>query len=149
MNDCLLSLKELFEIVKKLLGFIAVSHNPQFRDANTFPVGCASLEKMIHVKWETTASPNFGICDTTQDLEKSFIKIVSSNQNNSGSLTDEGMYPSVTRRFESDVYQFVELNETRKRVCAHTLYFLRSGRFTAFSTYGKDYMNKSDNEILT
>jgi hypothetical protein len=38
MNDCLLSLKELIEIVKKLLGLTAVSHKPQFRDANTFPV---------------------------------------------------------------------------------------------------------------
>jgi hypothetical protein len=61
---------------------------------------------------------------------------------------DEGRYPSVTRRFESDVYQFVELNEP-KRVRAHTLYFLRSGRFTAFSTYGKAYTKKSDYEILT
>jgi hypothetical protein len=29
------------------------------------------------------------------------------------------------------------------------LYFLRSGRFTAFSTYGKAYTKKSDYEILT
>jgi len=84
MNDCLLSLKVLFEIVKKLLGFTSVSHNPQFKDANTFcgfECGtCGSLAKMIHVEWERTAYRNFGICDTTQDLEKSFIKIVSSNQ---------------------------------------------------------------------
>ncbi len=30
------------------------------------------------------------------------------------SWTYEGRDPSVTRRFESDVYQFEELNETRK-----------------------------------
>ncbi len=27
--------------------------------------GCTSLKKMIHIQWETTASPNVGICDTT------------------------------------------------------------------------------------
>ncbi len=26
---------------------------------------CACLKGMIHLQWETTASPNFGICDTT------------------------------------------------------------------------------------
>ncbi len=38
--------------------------------------GCASLKQMIHLQWETTASPagyllacpNYGICDTTQIL---------------------------------------------------------------------------------
>jgi hypothetical protein len=39
--------------------------------------------------------------------------------------------------------------EKPERVRAHTLYFLRSGRFTAYSTYGKAYMKKLDYEILT
>ncbi len=26
--------------------------------------GCASIKEMIHLQWERTASPNFGICDT-------------------------------------------------------------------------------------
>jgi hypothetical protein len=38
--------------------------------------GCASLKQMIHFQWETTASPNFGICDTTQ--YESYIIINSS-----------------------------------------------------------------------
>ncbi len=29
---------------------------------------CASLKKMIYLQWETTACPNFGICDTTLKL---------------------------------------------------------------------------------
>jgi hypothetical protein len=56
--------------------------------------GCASLKEMIHLQWETTASPerdpagdaispegdllaspNFGICDTTQFLGQ-FIRTV-------------------------------------------------------------------------
>jgi hypothetical protein len=68
----------------------AVSHIPQFGDANTSlsgdagsPAGdvdvsaggCASLKEMTHLQWETTASPagdllaspNFGICNTTQE----------------------------------------------------------------------------------
>jgi hypothetical protein len=28
--------------------------------------GCASLKEMIHLQWETTTSPNFGICNTTR-----------------------------------------------------------------------------------
>jgi hypothetical protein len=91
---------------ESILGFkyflTAVSHIPQFGDANkslardaVSPAGdvdasageCASLKEMIHLQWETTASPkgdasspardavspagdllaspNFEICDTT------------------------------------------------------------------------------------
>jgi hypothetical protein len=57
----------------------AVSHRAQFGDSAS-PVGdvdesaggCASLNEMIHLQWETTASPNFGICDTTFILEEFF-----------------------------------------------------------------------------
>ncbi len=75
-----------------------MSHIPQFGDANTSLAGdvdvsaggCASLKEMIHLQWETTASPegdtaspagdvasppddllaspNCGICDTTRNL---------------------------------------------------------------------------------
>jgi hypothetical protein len=53
--------------------------------------GCASLKEMIHLQWETTASPerdvmspagdllaspNFGICDTTHQILKSLNNIV-------------------------------------------------------------------------
>ncbi len=88
---------------EKSLFISAVSHIPQFGDATTSSAGdaasptgdvdvsaggCASLKEMIHLRWETTASPerdsaspardavspegdllaspNFGICDTTQ-----------------------------------------------------------------------------------
>jgi hypothetical protein len=45
--------------------------------------GCASLKEMIHLQWETTASPvgdllacpNFGICDTTRRQLSFFYRV--------------------------------------------------------------------------
>ncbi len=69
-----------------------MSHIPQFGDVDVSAGGahCASLKEMIHPQWKTTASPegdaaspagdavsptrdllaspNFGICDTTQTI---------------------------------------------------------------------------------
>ncbi len=82
---------KLFSSHVCLLSFVALSvvkiqsdRLHSFRDSNvTYPAlwrcgcecgGCASLKEMIHLQWETTASPtgdllaspNFGIYDTTR-----------------------------------------------------------------------------------
>ncbi len=42
------------------------SHIPQFGDAGS-PAGDVDVSPgHVDLRWETTASPNFGICDTTR-----------------------------------------------------------------------------------